>query len=84
MAQPGSESTSSTSGSTTTLTGSTSSSTAATTRGGSFSDMVKNENKIFTVIGIGTVGETEVRLKTVIDTSSPNPNRWTQLYWRVE
>jgi len=83
VAQPGSESTSST-GSTTTLTGATSGTAGTTSSGASFSDMVKNENKIFTVIGIGTVGETEVRLKTVLDTSSPNPNRWTQLYWRVE
>jgi general secretion pathway protein K len=83
VTQPGSESTSSTS-STTTLTGATSGTPGTTPSGASFSDMVKNENKIFTVIGIGTVGETEVRLKTVLDTSSPNPNRWTQLYWRVE
>ena len=73
-------------GPTSTLPGATSG-TGASAAGASaddFSKMIKNENKIFTVIGIGTVGETEVRLKTVLDTSNPNPNRWTVLYWRVE
>ncbi|MCE9624223.1 MAG: general secretion pathway protein GspK [Deltaproteobacteria bacterium] len=72
--------------------GPTSTLPGATTRTGApvgaaadnFSNMIKNENKIFTVIGIGTVGETEVRLKTVLDTTNPNPNRWPMLYWRVE
>lgn len=68
----------------TTLKGRTSGGGAAAGSGDSFTNMIKNENKIFSVIGIGTVGETEVRLKTVLDTSNPNPNRWPMLYWRVE
>ncbi|MFO1462564.1 MAG: type II secretion system protein GspK [bacterium] len=87
VAQPGSETAPSgsggKSGSTTTLTGATSPAAAGAVPN-SFANMIKSENKIFTVIGIGTVGETEVRLKTVLDTSSPNPNRWPVLYWRVE
>ncbi len=71
-------------GPTSTLTGATSGGGAGLGQGDKFTDMVKNENKIFSVIGIGTVGETEVKLKTVLDTSNPNPNRWTMLYWRVE
>ncbi|MDL1871568.1 hypothetical protein FBR05_05140 [Deltaproteobacteria bacterium PRO3] len=71
-------------GPTSTLTGATSGGGAGLGQSDKFTDMVKNENKIFSVIGIGTVGETEVKLKTVLDTSNPNPNRWTMLYWRVE
>lgn len=71
-------------GPTSTLTGATSGGGAGLGQSDKFSDMVKNENKIFSIIGIGTVGETEVKLKTILDTTNPNPNRWTMLYWRVE
>jgi hypothetical protein len=46
--------------------------------------MLRNDNTMFSVIGIGTVGETQVKIKTVLDTSNSNPNRWPVLYWRVE
>ncbi len=71
-------------GPTSTLTGATSGGGAGLGQSDKFSDMVKNENKIFSIIGIGTVGETEVKLKTILDTTNPNPNRWTMMYWRVE
>jgi len=73
-------------GPTSSLTGST------TTRGtpgtgtssNTFNSMLRNDNTMFSLIGIGTVGETQVRIKAVIDTVNANPNRWTTLYWRVE
>lgn len=71
-------------GPTSTLTGATSGGGGLPGQSDTFTNMVKNENKIFSVIGIGTVGETEVKLKTVLDTTNPNPNRWVMLYWRVE
>lgn len=49
-----------------------------------FSELVKDSGVIYTVVGVGTVGESEVRLKTILDTSNSNPRQWKELYWRVE
>lgn len=50
----------------------------------SFNSMLRNDNTMFSLIGIGSVGETTVRIKAVIDTANANANRWQTLYWRVE
>lgn len=50
----------------------------------SFSDLVKDTGSIYTVVGIGTVGESEVKLKSVLDISNSNPRQWKEIYWRVE
>lgn len=76
-------------GPTSTLTGTT---TARGTTGtgtgtassNTFNSMLRNDNIIFSVIGIGTVGETQVKIKAVLDTTNNNANRWQTLYWRVE
>lgn len=49
-----------------------------------FKDLVKENGTIYSVIGTGTVGESEVRLVTILDTSKGAPANWKQLYWRVE
>ena len=46
--------------------------------------LVKDEVQVFSVVGIGKVGESEVKIKTVLDTSASNSNLWQLLYWRVE
>ncbi len=50
----------------------------------SLSNMIKNQADIFQIVGIGTLNDTEVRLKTVIDASSASSKSWKELYWRVE
>lgn len=49
-----------------------------------FENFVSKDSTIFSITGIGTVGETEVRLKTVVDATGADPSSWRQLYWRVE
>lgn len=49
-----------------------------------FPDLVKEEGSVYTITGIGTVGESEVRLKTVVNTSGNNSREWKEFYWRVE
>ncbi|HKY63239.1 MAG TPA: hypothetical protein VJR29_07450 [bacterium] len=74
-------------GPTSTLTGSTTArgtTGTGTTSSNTFNGMLRNDNTIFGVIGIGTVGETQVKIKAVLDTSNNNANRWQTLYWRVE
>lgn len=46
--------------------------------------MIKNEANIYKIVGIGIVGETEVRLKMIVDTSGGGSKNWKELYWRVE
>jgi hypothetical protein len=50
----------------------------------SFADLVKEKGTVFGIVGAGIVGESEVRVVTVIDTSQGDPKQWKQLYWRVE
>lgn len=49
-----------------------------------FSDLVKDKGGIFGIVGVGLVGESEVKVITVVDTSQGDPKSWKQLYWRVE
>ncbi len=55
-----------------------------TTAAVTLESMIKKQADIFRITGIGTVGDTEVRLKTVIDTSGGSSKSWKELYWRVE
>lgn len=83
----GSSGTTATPGPTSSLTGSTTSrgtTGTGTTSSNTFNSMLRNDNTIFSVIGIGTVGDTQVKIKAVLDTSNSNANRWQTLYWRVE
>ena len=49
----------------------------------SFGDLVKDKGTVFGITSVGQVGESEVRLVTVVDTSG-DAKSWKQLYWRVE
>ncbi len=49
-----------------------------------FIELVKSDNSVYTLVGVGTVGDSEVKIKTVLDTSQGSPGQWEQLYWRVE
>jgi hypothetical protein len=49
-----------------------------------FQDMLTDEANIFTIVAKGIVGESEVKLKTILDTSGGDPKQWQELYWRVE
>jgi hypothetical protein len=49
-----------------------------------FTDLVKPNAAIYSIVGIGNVGESEVKIKTVLDASKGSPQNWKELYWRVE
>jgi hypothetical protein len=49
-----------------------------------FAQLLKDKATIYSIVGIGSVGENEVRLRTVLDTSNTSPSSWQELYWRVE
>lgn len=49
-----------------------------------FKDLITGDNKVFTVKGTGTVGETEVNITTVLNTADNSPSKWSHLYFRVE
>ncbi|MBI4412491.1 MAG: general secretion pathway protein GspK [Deltaproteobacteria bacterium] len=78
--------------STTSETSSGTSSTSTSSTAGSsvagcafqFKDLLTKDNKIFNIRATGTVGETEVNIVSVLNTSSTNPNQWKVLYFRVE
>lgn len=74
------------SGPTATATGPTSKSGTKppASQGDTFTNMVKSDATFFTINSTGTVGESEVKVKKVLDTSSGNPRQWKELYWRVE
>lgn len=49
-----------------------------------FGDLIKDKVEIFSIVSTGTLGESEVKLKTVLDTTKSNPRQWQELYWRIE
>ncbi len=54
------------------------------TASNTFEELIKNEAGIYTVVARGTVGASEVKLKTVLDTTKGDARQWKELYWRVE
>jgi len=50
----------------------------------SFSSWINNDEKIFKIESTGTVGNAEVKVIDVINASDSNPDKWKDLYWRVE
>jgi hypothetical protein len=50
----------------------------------SFTDLVKEKGVVFGIDAAGLVGESEVKVITVVDTSQGDPKQWKQLFWRVE
>lgn len=51
---------------------------------GQFGELIKDKADIFTIVSTGNLGESEVKVKLVLDTSNSNPRQWKELYWRVE
>lgn len=56
-----------------------------------FASMITTENRYFTLLGTGIVGApqlkkapTQVKIRAVIDTADPRPDRWKIVYWREE
>jgi len=49
-----------------------------------FSSLITTESRYYTLVGTGVVGDTEVNIKTVLDTRSSNPKDWQYVYWKVE
>ena len=45
---------------------------------------ISTQNRFYRIQAVGTVGETEVRILTVIDTQTVDPNLWKTLYFRAE
>jgi hypothetical protein len=50
----------------------------------SFASWINNDEKIFKIDSTGTVGNAEVKVIDVINASDSNPDKWKDLYWRVE
>lgn len=49
-----------------------------------FFALAKDQAKVFSILSVGNIGETEVRIRTILDTSEGSSRRWKELYWRVE
>ncbi len=45
---------------------------------------ISTQNRFYRIQAVGTVGETEVRIVTVLDTEATDPNLWKTLYFRAE
>lgn len=50
----------------------------------SFSSMLNSDRSIYKIEATGTVGEAEIKIINILDTSSGSPDQWKDLYWRVE
>ena len=58
---------------------------AGTAAGGAtgFASLVTTESRFYTLILTGTVGDTSVRVKAVLDIKEADPKKWKLLYWRI-
>ncbi|MBU4483842.1 general secretion pathway protein GspK [bacterium] len=56
---------------------------ASTTTSSQFADMITTDNRYYTLILTGTVNDSVVRIKTVLDVEKDNPKDWKMLYWRM-
>ncbi len=50
----------------------------------SFASMLSSDRTVYRIEATGTVGEAEIKIINVLDTSSGSPDQWKDLYWRVE
>ncbi|OGQ07287.1 MAG: hypothetical protein A3G32_04745 [Deltaproteobacteria bacterium RIFCSPLOWO2_12_FULL_40_28] len=79
--------TDSSSSETTTTASSTSSSTSGATVPAcafQFKDLLTEDNKIFTIEAVGTVGDTETIITMVLNTDSTDPTKWKTYYYHVD
>lgn len=49
-----------------------------------FADMITTETRYYSMVGTGTVGNTEVKVRAILDTQDAAPRRWKFVYWKVE
>lgn len=49
-----------------------------------FKDLLTEDNKIFTIEAVGTVGDTETTITTVLNTDSTDPTKWKTYYYHVD
>ncbi|MBI4374280.1 MAG: general secretion pathway protein GspK [Deltaproteobacteria bacterium] len=52
--------------------------------GSGLASQIRTTNRFYLIEATGTVGETWVRIRSVLDTNGTNPNLWKILYYRVE
>lgn len=45
--------------------------------------LLTETHRVFEVVGVGTVGETSVKIQTVLDTTDDNPSKWKTEFFRV-
>lgn len=49
-----------------------------------FASMLTSDENLFEIEATGTVGNAEVKITNVLDSSNTNPDKWKNLFWRVE
>ena len=78
--------TTSSSGTTSSTPSTGSSSTTSTTSSSSsgFANLITTESRYYSLKGSGFVGNTEVKISSILDTKESLPKRWRKVYWRVE
>ncbi|MBI2346010.1 MAG: general secretion pathway protein GspK [Deltaproteobacteria bacterium] len=58
--------------------------TGVSTATGSLAELIATEARFYRLIGTGEVGETGVRIETVVDVKEGDPKKWKMLYWHLE
>jgi len=79
-----SSTTSSSTDSTATSSADGASSSSTTTSGSGFANLITTESRYYSLSGSGFVGNTEVKITSILDTKEAQPTRWRMVYWRVE
>lgn len=49
-----------------------------------FKDMMDSSNNVFSIRATGMVGDTQLTINTVVDTTNTDPTRWPHYYYRIE
>lgn len=57
---------------------------AANAASSTFAGMLTSDENLFKIEAIGTLGNAEVKIINVLDASNTNPDKWKNLFWRVE
>ncbi len=50
----------------------------------SFASMLSTDEALFKIEATGSLGNAEVKIVDVLDTANSNPDKWKDLFWRVE
>jgi len=49
-----------------------------------FAAMLSSDENVFRIEAVGSLGNAEVKIINVLDASNTNPDKWKNLFWRVE